>query len=272
MTNSVNYKNVIGKTILISFISVLVALGIFVTIMFCAFTRVTANFIYDLGLDRWASQLFYNVYEKDGDISSCYKALSISIRIDDSDRVIKYYKTLISDEDYADFISDVEGANKNLNVGVLEKSRLLNEKDYLRDNYISAMKKTGKIEDAFQLSLGDFKNERGEDLENIGLYSLNIFADGNGLNRFNNTYEGFDSRLVDVMQEYFDNLILEFDSKKGIVESNVEKAYLIALADRIMIVGQDINAVYNFNESNSELVSSNFSRMTAVNEIVKGLI
>ena len=272
MGNVIDYKKVIGKTILISLVSVLLALGVFTTIMFCAFTKTTADYIYNLGFDSWASQLYFKVYEKDGDMLYCYKALSISIRIDNSEKIIKYYDALSKNDGYYQFIEDIENANRELNVGVLEKSRLINEEDYLRDNYISALKKSGKIEDSFQMSLNDFRLQRGGSLSNIGLYSLNVFADGNGLNRFNDTYDGFDDNLVVVMQEYFDNIITVFEDNKDIVNSNIDKACLIALADRIMVVGQDINAVYNFNENNDETIASNIEKMTEVNEVVKGLI
>ena len=272
MAEVVDYKKVIVKTILISLISVLIALGVFATIMFCAFTKTSADFIYDIGFDRWASQLYYRVYEKDGDMLSCYKALSISIRVGDSDKTIKYYEGLVENSKNSEFIYDIESANRNLQVGILEKSSLLNEEDYLRDNYICALKKQGRVEDAFQYALADFSGMSEINIKDIGLYSLNAFAEGNGLNRFNNVYEGHTETLVSEMQNYFDNLVVLFEDSVTIADEDIEKAYLIALADRIMIVGQDVNKVYLFNENNEEVIANNISNMSSVNEVVKGIL
>ena len=246
-------------------------MGIFITIMICAFTKTTANFVYDLGLDRWASQLYYNVYEKRGDLACGYKSLNISIQLRDNSNIVTKYEKLIADEDFGQLIDNIVKSNENLNIGVLEKSALIVEEDYLRDNYILALKNIGRVDDSFRLALEDFRENYTLTNRDLGLYSLNFFLEGNGFNRFDDVYDGFDSVLIVEMQEYFDNIVNLFIENKDVNQS-IDRAYLVALADRIMIVGQDINAIYAHNDSNEDRVDDNIVKMTEVNNIVKGII
>ena len=71
------------------------------------------------------------------------------------------------------------------------------------------------------------------------------------------------------MQSYFDNSYLIFDEKKDCT-LDLEKSYLIALGNRLIQVGEDLNKLYN--ELGGDSVSKNNEVMTSINDTLKGVI
>ena len=66
------------------------------------------------------------------------------------------------------------------------------------------------------------------------------------------------------------NAITLFNSKNA--STDLEKSYLIALGNRIITVGQNINTIYQVNNTNVGLVTSNLASMTNINDVIKGLV
>ena len=88
---------------------------------------------------------------------------------------------------------------------------------------------------------------------------------------FEEKYNGFEDNLIDEMQKYFQKSVAIFNENRHL-EDNLSKSYLIALGNRIVNLGQDINRVYSEIDAENGLIESNLQNMIDVNEIIKGLI
>ena len=152
-----NYKKSIVKSAVVTFVIMVVLFAIFSTVMLLGFTRVSADFVYSLGMNRLASSLYAREYEKSGDLYYCYKSLCVKIKISDNYGIVKTYEKFVGDEKSDEFIANIDTKNKTLNIGILEKSTILNEGDYLRHKYIQALMQIDRVDDAFELATADFQ-------------------------------------------------------------------------------------------------------------------
>ena len=55
-------------------------------------------------------------------------------------------------------------------------------------------------------------------------------------------------------------------------EDNLQKAYLIALGNRLMMVGQNINTIYDACDINEAQIVTNLEKMENINNVIKGLL
>ena len=70
------------------------------------------------------------------------------------------------------------------------------------------------------------------------------------------------------MKEYFELSVNLFNENKD-TSDNLEKAYLISLGNRVIQVGQNINAICSDDES---LIASNNQKMQDINDCIKGIL
>lgn len=242
--------------------------------MFGVFTRTTAGIAYDLGNDKLASQLYYKSYKKSGDIECIYRALNIEIKYMNNNTTAEYYEYFESDDEYEEFMKALKVRNENANVGVLEKSSLLFEDNYLENNYIIALAGIGDTqkEKALNRAVERFKDSVNSAimLDDLGVYALGAFILEDDV--FDKTYDGFTKPLIEEMQLYFDKLYNVITNVKCEELPDIEKAYAIAMCNRIITIGQDINSRYEGISEKDELKNGNIAKMTAVNDIIKGLL
>lgn len=265
-----DYKKTILKTILITF-SVLVVLTCIVTgLMFSVFTKATADIVYDLGNDKLASKLYYKTYEKTGQIENIYKALNIEIKLGNNENIVDYYIKYLNDDEYEEFGLLLILRNENTKVGVLEKSSILNEDNYLENNYIKALVGIGETQQAFDRAVSQFEISRDISLKKQGVYALGYFV--NDKEKFAETYGTMENTLIEEMQGYFGELVVFFTSLQDDNLSGNERAYLVALGNRIINVGRDINTLYSDDTSMSEAIYNNREKMTSINDAIKGLL
>lgn len=253
-------------TILTMILFTIIAGAVFVFV----FTRQCADFMYDIGCNNIASRLYYKIYVANGEIMDCYKALNIKISLGENDKIIEYYEDFIADEEYEDFMSAGIQNSEELDVGVLEKSAVLNDRNYLVGNYVKALISTEKVDKAKEIALAEFKIYDTFTFKKQGVYVLGQFVSSDS-EFFSIQHSGFDKILLEEMQEYFNNMVNMFDNFKN-VESNTDRAYLVSLGNRLIKVGQDINCIYASLNTEEEVVSSNVSKMLMVNNIIKGII
>ena len=257
----------IWLTLLTMMILTIIAGVVFVFV----FTKQSADFMYDIGCNNIASILYFKAYEDDGDIDNCYRALNVKISLGESDKVVEYYEKLIEDEKYDEFITSHIQNREKMHISVLEKSAILNDRNYLVNSYVKALNATEQYEKAKTIALGEFADKENFDFKNQGVYALGYFVDDKKWDLFSVKYEGYDNVLIVEMQSYFDALVETFDIYKA-VESNTDRAYLVSLGNRLIDVGQDINTIYTATDSNNELISTNVSKMLIVNNVIKGII
>ena len=265
-----NYKNMIIKTSIFTLLSMIVLTIILCLVMTFIFPKNFGDFFYNLGNSNISAQLYYRAYQKDKDINLCYRALNVSISGNDSQKIIEYYTELERNEDYQDFISSIKIKYENLNIAVLEKSAILNEEQYLKNAYIKALILTDNQMDAYSKSLKYFEDYINFDLKNQGVYTLHYFVDNSSIANFETVPQGYTLSLIESMQDYFDKTVELFNENKN-ANTNLTKAYLLALGNRIITVGQNINKVYE-NLGNTTLNQENIDKMLQINEILKGLI
>ena len=178
------------------------------------------------------------------------------------------YETFTKDEDYENFMSELKKRNEQLDIGVLEKSSILNEDDYLKNRYIRALIKTKDEQKAYAIAIESFENYKDFAFHNQGVYALNYFLDMEGFNNFDIEPANYDKTLIESMKEYFELSVNLFDENKD-TSDNLEKAYLISLGNRVIQVGQNINEICSDDES---LIASNNQKMQDINDCIKGIL
>ena len=266
----IDYKKIIISTVLWTFTFILLFSAIFLIVMIFAFPKNLGDFFYSIGSNRFASSLYYRVYEKEDNIYYCYKSLSIEIGLENEENIIKYYEDFVSDENYSDFMQQLQEHNEKQNVTLLAKSTLLNENNFLTNQYIGALIDNDQIDKAYNVALNCFKDYNSFTFKNQGVYALYQF---NELSNYNDLYsmpEGYSLNLIESLQDYFEKSFDLFNEKKS-SDNELDKAYLISLGNRIIQVGQNTNAFYsNHNETN--LISTNKECMNEVNNVIKEIL
>lgn len=265
----VNYKKMIFTTIAYTLLVLVLIISIMMALMFFVFTKNCADFMYNIGNEKTAGRLYYKTYQKTGEILYCYKSLNININLANKDNVITLYEEFVADDEYENFISLITENNENVSAGILEKSAMLNEKDYLTNRYVRALVQDENFDKALDVSLEHFQDYKTWTFRNQGVYSLGELIEQNTF--FNSKYEGFDGKLLSEVQNYFDIIVELFNTNIG-VEDTLDKSYLMALGNRIVSVGQDINTLYENSSSHANLKESNEIRMLEVNNVIKGLL
>lgn len=263
-------KKTILKTILFTLLVLVTSLVVFVLTMFFFFTKNFADFMYDIGCDRVASSMYYRVYQKSDEIVYCHKALNIRISLGDDEKVVEYYKAFEGDDEYEDFLDACDRNSESLNISLLEKSAILNEKNYLINNYVKSLVSVGNVDEAWDIAVENFANYKSFGMVEQGVYAFGEFVKVGILENFN-VEDSQGGTLLQKMQEYFDSSTVLFEANKN-SENNVEKAYLVSLGNRIINVGQDINKIYQKVNLNQEKISINIDNMLTINNIMKGLL
>lgn len=263
---NIDYKKIILRTTLWTLLVLFLLSVCLWLMMFFLFPRTLGDFCYSLGFDNMSANLYHKDYEKSGNIDSLYTALNIEIKCKDNDKVIKYFIEFTEDDEYQEYMNSYRIYNENLNIGLLEKSSLLNEENYLYNQYIAALINSSQENQAFNLALELFKNYENFTLTNQGVYAFNKFIITQDFNR---VPAGYDQSILSSMQEYFNNSIRIFNNNVDTKDS-LEKAYLLSLGNRIIEVGQNLNKLYN-NDTNT-MVQDNNQKMLDVNQKIKGLL
>lgn len=263
-----NYKKTIVSAILGTLAVLVVLFAIIIMLMFFVFTKNMADICYNLGCDKIASTLYYRTYEKNDDIFYCYKALNIKIKIGDNNNIVKYYEEFVSDENYTDFMTKLVEKNESLLAGILEKSTLVNEDNYLKNHYIKALIEVGDQGKALTTANLYFNESSITNIKHIGVYTYNNFVSKKNVDKFTIEQDGV--VLLTKLQDYFDNLVVLFNDNKT-TNNSLEKAYIVSLGNRIIEVGRNINFIYN-EVGNVTKIDSNNVSMLSINEDIKNVL
>ena len=263
---NVDYKRTILFTTLWTLLGLFLLSVILWLTMFFFFPRTLGDFCYSLGLENMSANLYYKEYEKSGDISILHKSLNIEIKSKDYDKVIEYYEKFVDDDEYLEFMSAYKEHNEDLNIGMLEKSAMLNEENYLVNHYLTALIANGQTDEAFDIALLKFKDYKSFDLIDQGVYSFGMFLDSQDFDRMP---DGYVLTIESSMQDYFNQAVVTFNENIE-TKNALEKSYLIALGNRIIEVGADLKVLYG--ENNQVLTEVNELTMKSINEKIKGLL
>lgn len=267
----VNYKKTILLTISFTLLALVVSAVLMFLFLYFVFSKDLAEFCYKLGNYNMASSLYIRTYNKDGKISNCYRALTLDIQNDNYKGIVRDYELFVADEEYDEFMSSIVLGNNMVSGGVLEKSALTNEHNYLEDKYTLALIKTNANKKAFCRAIKMFAEYPNYTFKNQGYYSLNRFISSENIDEFQKIHDGYNDVLVNEMQAYFDMAKVIFDDNDEVTDT-LDKAYLVSLGNRLILVGQNINSIYSALNINSEMIVHNQQCMTQINDIIKGMI
>lgn len=265
---NVDYKKIILKTVLWTLTSLIVVSAIFVCIMIFAFPKNMGDFAYSLGLNNLASNMYQKTYEKEKNIYYCYKSLNIEIKNGNNKKIIIVYEKFINDDDYPNFMIELKKHNEQANLGILEKSTLLSEENYLVNSYVKALIGVGDEQKAYSVALDKFKDYSDFTFKNQGVYALKYFADLQGFDNFDVIQAGFDDTLINSIKDYFQKSLDIFEEHKAVSDS-LNKAYLISLGNRIVVIGQNIKEICSEDEV---LVESINQKLENVNSTIKEIL
>ncbi len=214
------------------------AVAVVITLIF-AFPKTMGDFCYSMGFNEYACKLYNKDYEKGGDINSLYSSLNCAIKGKNDTLIISQFEKFYKNEEYYDFVGFIDNQNSKIQDTSLIKASLLNEDNYLKNNYVLALINKGQVQDAFNFALADGVKQEIT-YSNFGNYLFGNFVNetkGFIQSKFFDVLDGQTQPLKDELLNYFNSLYNEF--KKQYTE--VEEMYIIALGNRISYVGESIN-------------------------------
>lgn len=263
------YTRVIWLSILFTILAIVAICVAIFAILYFAMPKDLADFTYSVGNERFASHLYFKAYEKNDDIDLCYKALNLKIKVKDNKGIVEVYEAYLDDDEYESYNQLMKIHNENVNCSILERSVILNDENYLENKYISALILLNERDKAFDRAVDNFAKYQEYTFKEQGFYNLNYFI--TDTSKYSDKYEGYSLDLLDAMQDYFDKAVVLFNDNKE-ADKEVDKAYLMALGNRLLLVGQNINSIYTLNNSNSELKAENLEILQSINDVLKGLL
>lgn len=238
--------------------ALLLLMAISFTFVSIFFPKLVADFAYDLSLKNLALYYYEKNYERSNDINDLYGVITLSITLSEHENVIKYYEMLEKNERYDEFITFVNQSNKQLNVNLILKSKLINENNSLKNAYVHALIKTEKWEEAALYASRHFEEYETYSLTSQGVYAFTqlftnaAFRNENVVNTLTQHYLDTDVSLVNHIVNYFNNIYNEF-LQLNETTSQQNYIYYVALQQTANIVASDIgyfNSLANFADAN----------------------
>lgn len=268
--SKIKYKRILLTTVLFT-VSVLIVVSLInFSLLYFVFPYEFANFCYSVGFDNVSANLYYKDYLKSKNINTCYKVLNLKIKCSDYDMIVEIYEEFSTHQDYEEFIFKINEINEMYDKNILDQSVILNEDEFLNKEYIKALNVLD-AKKAFEEGVRLFYDKSEMTLKNNGTYVLDVFIKPNeNKSQFIEVYQGDNNLIID-MQSYYNSLVEIFNENKT-VDTNTEKAYLVALGNKIITVGNNINAIYSELNINENLENLNNESMFNVNHNIKQIL
>ena len=127
-----NYVPIVVTCIFLAFIMAVVSAW---TMMHHFAPGKLGGVAYRLNWDTYALRLYEKDYHDNEDINSLYMALNISIKLNKDEKVVNLYETFENNEAYAKYIEFVDAQNLKQNMNPMIKSTMLDEDNYLKNQY-----------------------------------------------------------------------------------------------------------------------------------------
>ncbi len=256
-----NYKKLIINWSLITLCGLLI-LTILTFASLCLFSPISmARFCGNLGFEKLETDFYLKDYNKTGNINSLYKVVINSYNLKNYNYVETYYEVLEKNERYDEFIEYVNEQNLKVEATNLNKSALLNEDNYLKNRYVLALIKNGKMEKAYDYAFNNFENYDSYTLTNNGTY---LFYDLIKLNNQTVNQRANETDLYVKLNDYINLCITNFnDGFENFIEE--DSIYLLALNTRIKQVYNGIHTLsVNLNLEEDDAL---YSRVKGINDI-----
>lgn len=148
-----NFNQVILKTALISFVSVIIT-GILSLSVLTIFSPVSlARFTSSLGLNGVSTYYYERAYQKTGDINTLYHLLNKNIATANEEKIVINFERLFDSgaQKYYDFIDYINEYNLSSSIDPQLKLYVANEDGRLKSRYVTALMRTQKTGLALQM-------------------------------------------------------------------------------------------------------------------------
>lgn len=252
--------NQVVKTIILTFLAMIIASAIFFCFMVMIFPKTSARFMYNLGNNALASKFYYKDYKNTNDITTLALALDLAIELEQVqnnnqtiiNNIINYSNEFFSHANYSDYIEQLNARNNKMDLSILIKSTIINEDNYYKNIYINNLIKSKKIDLAFEFALLNF-NFTPSTIYSIGSYMLSSFSNVHLVENFNAQIPDTDKLIIEGMVQYFYNLHDLFEQQIPNA-TTAAKPYLVALVSRMSMLASNISFVYENVEQESVLV------------------
>lgn len=238
------------KAIFITLICFILILVCIVCGVVFIFPKSGANLLKSVNASNWASDLYYLDYSRSGDLDSLYRSLAIDITNERYVNIEKKYAVFEHCDKYSTYLSDRENAFINSDNNILIKAVAVFEDNALKIKYVNAILKNDRnsgFSRAMEYAVSNFSAYTTADIFNISNYLFSpIVSNSTDISAF--VQEGVigDKSVYEAMQKYFDTLVTAFNEKYNPNNNTVQEvAYLIALRNRLQMVGADLTAIYN---------------------------
>lgn len=239
-------KNIVLKFGGLTIAAMLLLMAISFTFVSVFLPKFVADVSYDLGFKSIALYYYEQNYERSKDINDLYGVVTLSISLFDHDKVVKYYEELELNKKYDEFISFINENNKNLNAGIILKSKLINEDNSLKNSYVNSLIETNNVEKAFLYASENFENYNSYSLTSQGVYAFSqfftnqTFTNNIVLNGLEKNYMASEKFLINHIEIYFNNIYNELLQLNDSA-SQQEHVNYIALQQRANLVASDLN-------------------------------
>lgn len=268
-------KSLIIKTSLTVVSIILSILLVLIAVFYLFFPSSLADFNKNLGFNTIASSLYKKDYDNSKNIDSLHKAVSLSIFTNNYSRVIDYYEILEDDANYSSLMARLNTNAMKLEYNNVIKSTLINNDNYLKNGYIKALINKNNSNLAFTYAYSNSNLSGDINYLSLGNYLFSNFFNGN--NTSSETIELFTSSNLEHLEygeeinNYFSSLFNEFNAEFSVVTSN-NQPYIIALANRIMEVGQNLILLDNLSNRDYIDTESVRTNLMQVNTNINSLI
>ena len=254
-----NVKNSVLKPVLITFLVMLITLTATLSVMHFFFPLNLSNWFYSMGANKTAVYYMERSYKKSEDYNQLYSLVNLNIKTNNYEKTEKCFELFYKNENYNNFVLNVDANNLTKNVSNLVKSTLYSEDNYLKNKYILALVKQGKVEKAFEFATKNSSLLVSNN--NVGIYVYNnIFTQGVNVSSLENLGE-FGANLV----TYFEQNINLFNECANV--NNMQKVKGLVLGSRINEIGKNLKMLKGINENYVGLTHEQINAMVlAVSE------
>ena len=255
----------IFKYSLFTFLGLIVLMGITFLAVSLAMPRFIADTAYNMGLNKISEYYYLQTYKQTGEIDDLYNLLNISIINQDDLQIITSFEEIIANSGYAELINEINQETENGSLSVVLKSSLLNEHNYLSNQYVDALVRTNQLEKALDFAKlnFDYNNFMPSNIGNFNFVAISQnLINEDVLLEFNTLYDEA-NMLIDSMVNYWYNLNAQFNIYVVRADiTDLQLSQLIYMRNRITEVGQVLVA---YNQVDEEIVPTQEVRDTLVN-------
>ena len=236
-----NVKNNILKPILFTFLAMLFLLVATFSIMHFFFPLKLSNWFYSVGVEKASVYYLEKSYEKTDDYEQLYSLVNLSIKTNDYVRVEKYYEEFSNDSRYATFVLKIDASNLTQNVSNLVKSTIYSEDNYLKNRYVKALVKQGKVDKAYIYACAN--SPLSVQTTSVGIYAYTyLFEEGVDLSKLENL-QSFAAEL----QTYFNDTIEVFNDNLN--SDQPQKVLGLVVGSRINEIAKNLKVIKSYDNA-----------------------